>query len=237
MARMKEKVMTGPYSWLAVLLALAGSAAASAQAPAETANRETERREIIPEDLYFRGKLYVDWFRTATLDTESFGQLSNRVRLELGRRPGHGWRVAVDVRDRLATSGERENLENQFILYDAYLTYDEQESRLSASVGLMNLYDTAGIGTLLGGRLGYRLGPSLTVGGYGGLETNIYNLSPDPGYQKYGAFARYDGVDARSISLSYNTLRFAGNTERRSLSGRCTDFEGGSPFLPPLSYG
>ena len=194
---------------------------------ASTATRKTR----ISGSLQSTAKV---WFRTATLDTESFGQPSNRVRLELGRRPGHGWRVAVDVRDRLATSGEREN---QFILYDAYLTYDEQESRLSASVGQMNLYDTAGIGTLLGGRLGYRLGPSLTVGGYGGLETNIYNLSPDPGYQKFGAFARYDGVDARSISLSYNTLRFAGNTERRSLSGRCTDFEGGSPFLPALSYG
>jgi len=174
----------------------------------------TPRNEIRSEDLHLRGALYVDWFRAAYPGDVSSGQLSNRVKLEAGRRPGDGWRIRLDVRNRL-NRGARSS--NQLIVYDAYMMLDDKNKPLSLSLGQMNLYDSSGIGVLLGGLLGYRIGDALTVGGYGGLQPQIYDYSVDSSYQKFGAFARYDGVDAKSLTISYNTIRFAGQTERRFL--------------------
>ena len=166
------------------------------------------------KDLRLRGALYIDWFRMSFGDDASSGQLSSRVKLEAGQPPGDGWRARLDVRNRL-NHGARSS--NQLIVYDAYMMLDDKNKPFSLSFGQMNLYDSAGIGVLLGGLLGYRIGDALTVGGYGGLEPNLYGYSVDAGYQKFGAFARYDGVDARSLTVSYNTIRFAGQTERRFL--------------------
>ncbi len=176
-----------------------------------------------------RGALYIDWFRIRYGDTESTSQLSTRFKFQWGRRPGNGWRVRVDMRDRW-NPGDSDS--NQLLVYDAALVLDDRRKPWTLSLGQMNLYDSAGTGQLLGGLFGYRALEDWTIGGYGGLEPRIYTNSLDASYQKYGVFARYDGGNAQSATVSYNTLRFAGNTERQFLY-----LTGLAPFNQLVVYG
>ncbi len=58
----------------------------------------------------------------------------------------------------------------------------------------MNLYDTAGIGSLLGGMAGIKLGRDFLVGAFGGLESTPYISRLDAKYLKAGAFVRWLGA-------------------------------------------
>jgi hypothetical protein len=158
----------------------------------------------------------MDWFRSAYQDGLSTSQLSTRVRLDAGKRPGSGWRFFMDARHRYNGSSATTN---KLIVYDARVLYDEQSRALTLSLGQMNLYETAGVGQLAGGVLGVKMNPSWTFGGYGGLEPDIYSLSYDLQYLKYGAFAQYRGRSARSIAVSYNRLTYQGAAERQFLYG------------------
>ena len=164
------------------------------------------------KEFFLRGSYYADWFRTSYGDGVSSSQLSNRVKLEAGRRPGDGWRLLLDVRDRLDNGGA---LSNMLIVYDARLMYESRSNPFTFAAGQMGLYDTVGAGQLLGGVLGYRFRPGLTIGGYAGLEPEIYGPRVDTGYQKYGAYAQFYGSGATSASVSYNALRFDGMSERQ----------------------
>jgi len=164
------------------------------------------------KDFYWRGALYFDWFGAKYEGSDFFHQLSTRLRLEMVNRRGEGWTFLVDTRDRLRLSEKRGN---QFILYDACILFDKQGSPLFLSLGQMNLYDTAGIGQLLGGVIGYKIGRDLLLGGYGGLESSVYLNRLENDYQKYGVFARYQGNYGRRLSLSYNSLKYSGSTERQ----------------------
>ncbi|HLE68338.1 MAG TPA: hypothetical protein VJH87_01545 [Vicinamibacteria bacterium] len=167
-------------------------------------------------DSIFDGALYIDWFRSAYEDGVATSQLSTRVRLNAGNRPGRGWRFFMDARHRYNGSS---STTNKLIVYDARVLYDEASRPLSLSLGQMNLYETAGVGQLLGGVLGVKVNPSWTVGGYSGLEPDIYALSYDLDYLKYGVFTQYRGPNARSIAVSYNRLTYQGETERQFLYG------------------
>jgi len=172
---------------------------------------------LVDEDkteLDLRGSFYVDWFRAAYENDLIAGQLSNRWKMELGPRSGRAWRLHLDIRDRMATAGGKDN---QLIIYDAYLEMNDRAKSNSLTLGQMNLYDSAGVGTLLGGLISHRFSPAVTAGGYGGLVPRLYDYSVEPSYLKYGVFARYEGTDAASLSMSYNAVRFKGNTEREFL--------------------
>jgi hypothetical protein len=174
------------------------------------------RRKTADSDTMFDGTLYADWFRVVTNDGFTTGQLSNRVKLEAGKRPGLGWRVFVDGRHRYrATSASP----NRLLLYDARVIYDQAENPVTASFGQMNLYETAGVGQLAGGVLGVRVTPSWTIGGYTGLEPDIYAARYDLDYTKHGVFTQYRGSGARAASFSYNRVLFDGITEREFLYG------------------
>jgi hypothetical protein len=164
------------------------------------------------KEFYWRGALYFDWFGAKYEGNDFFHQLSTRLRLEMINRRGDGWTFLLDTRDRLRLSEKRGN---QVILYDARILFDKQDSPLFLSMGQMNLYDTAGIGQLMGGIVGYKIGRDLLFGGYGGLESSIYINRLENDYQKYGLFARYQGNFGRRLSLSYNALRYSGSTERQ----------------------
>jgi len=170
------------------------------------------RSQIPSDELFLRGSYSADWFRTSYGEGLSSSQLSNRLKLETGRRPGEGWRLVLDVRDRLDNGG---SLSNMLIVYDARLVYDESSNPLTFDGGQMGLYDTVGVGQLLGGILGYRVSPGVTVGGYAGLEPEIYGPHVDTGYQKYGAYTQFYGAGATSATVSYNALRFNGMSERQ----------------------
>lgn len=165
---------------------------------------------LAPETFYLRGAIYADWFRATYDNGLSTSQFSNRVRLEMGRPPGDGWRLFLDVRDRF----NKARGTNLLLVYDARLIYDEQSNPIELSLGQMNLYNSAGVGQLLGGVVGYQISPALTIGGYGGLQPNIYRLDVDPGYQKYGFYTQVRPTGAMTAALSYNRLRFDGETER-----------------------
>jgi hypothetical protein len=169
-----------------------------------------------PGDSIFDGALYIDWFRSAYQDGFSTSQLSTRVRLDAGKRPGTGWRFFMDARHRYNGSSETTN---KLIVYDARVLYDEASSPFNLSLGQMNLYETAGVGQLAGGVLGVKVNPSWTIGGYGGLEPDIYSLSYNLDYLKYGVFAQYRGPAARSIAVSYNRLTYQSAVERQFLYG------------------
>jgi hypothetical protein len=164
------------------------------------------------KDFYWRGAVYFDWFGAKYEGSDFFHQLSTRLRFEMINRRGDGWTFLLDTRDRLRLSEKRGN---QVILYDARILFDKQESPLFLSLGQMNLYDTAGIGQLMGGIVGYKIGRDLLFGGYGGLESSIYINRLENDYQKYGLFARYQGNFGKRLSLSFNTLRYSGSTERQ----------------------
>jgi hypothetical protein len=164
----------------------------------------------------FKGALYIDWFRTAYQDGVSTSQLSTRVRLDAGKRPGSGWRLFLDARHRY---NESSSTASKLIVYDARLIYDDGSKPFSLAMGQMNLYETAGVGQLAGAVLGVKISPSWSLGGYGGLEPDIYALTYDLDYLKYGVFAQYRGTNARSIAVSYNRLTYQGSSERGFLYG------------------
>lgn len=166
----------------------------------------------IQNDFYLRGALYFDWFGAKYEKSPFFHQLSTRLRLEMVNRRGEGWTVLLDTRDRLRLS---DNRRNQVILYDARVLFDKSGSPFFLSLGQMNLYDTAGIGQVLGGILGYKLGRDFLIGGYGGLESSIYVDRLENDYQKYGLFARFQGSYGRHFSLSFNQIMYSGATERQ----------------------
>lgn len=162
--------------------------------------------------FYQRGAVTLDWNGSRFSDGTLFNQVSVRFRFDLIDRPGQGWTLNFDVRDRL---GFRGAAANQAIVYSARLTFDKSGSPFYLSLGQMNLYDTAGIGQLLGGLAGIRLGRDFLVGAYGGLESSPYVSRLDAGYLKAGAFVRWLGAKGRSVSLSLNQLAYGGRTERR----------------------
>lgn len=165
-------------------------------------------------NFYWRGALYFDWFGAKYEGSDFFHQLSSRLKLEMVNRRGEGWTFLLDARNRLRLS---EEAGNQIILYDARVLFDRQGSPFFLSLGQMNLYDTAGIGQLMGGVVGYKISRDLLLGGYGGLESSIYVSRLENDYQKYGVFARYQGSFGRRFSLSFNHLRYAASTERQYL--------------------
>jgi hypothetical protein len=163
------------------------------------------------EKFYFRGRFYLDWYGSAYQDTNFYHQLSSRLKVELFSRRGEGWNLLIDTRNRTRLS---ERTSTHFILYDARINFDSADSPWYLSLGQMNLYDTAGIGLLMGGLVGYKPMKGLLLGGYAGLESSVYVNRTTGDYRKFGAFARYLGSQGKRFSLSYNHVRFSGETER-----------------------
>ncbi len=160
----------------------------------------------------YRATLYFDCYSTAFAQGGGgLTQLGTRIKFELAKAPSRSWRLLIDVRDRQNLA---ERSSNQILIYNLRLSYDSPSSPLYLSAGQMNLYDTAGIGQLLGSVVGWKIQSSLLVGGYAGLEQQIYARKFDTRYLKYGAFARFTGTKALSLSLSFNELRYSGRTER-----------------------
>jgi hypothetical protein len=162
--------------------------------------------------FFIRGTLYQDWMGIQSEDTDFYNRLSSRLKLTLLNKPGDGWAVCIDMRDRF-TLGEGGG--NRLIIYDARLSYDKLDKKFFFHLGQMNLYDTAGIGQLTGGVIGFRINKYLSLGGYAGLEPDIYNAEWDTDYNKYGFFVRYRGSGARQFSLSFNRIGFNNQTERQ----------------------
>jgi hypothetical protein len=162
--------------------------------------------------FFWQGALYQDWMGFKGEGDPLFSRLSTRLRGTFWNRPGDGWTVFFDVRNRFSSG---EGVENQLLVYDARLAYDSLKSRIFLSLGWMNLYDTAGIGQLAGIMAGYKFGRTFSAGAYGGLQTDIFSNKIDSLYQKFGVFARYIGPGARQFSLSYNLVRFDNLNERQ----------------------
>jgi hypothetical protein len=164
------------------------------------------------KEFYLRGAFYQDWLGIKYEGSDLYSRLSSRLKLTLWNKPGEGWTVFVDARNRYNLSFGNKN---RMIIYDARISYDRLKSALFFSFGQMNLYDTAVIGELTGGIIGYKLNKFLAVGGYAGLEPDIYNSRLDSEHNKFGFFFRYIGSGAKQFSLSFNRIGFAGQTERQ----------------------
>ena len=162
--------------------------------------------------FFWQSALYQDWMGFINGSDELFSRLSTRLNLIFWNRPGSGWTVFLDARNRFASG---EGAENRLLIYDAHLAFDSLRSNFIISLGQMNLYDTAGIGQLAGVMAGYKFGRYLAAGAYGGLANDIYSGKLSSAYQKYGLFARYLGPGARQFSLSYNQVRFDKQNERQ----------------------
>jgi hypothetical protein len=195
----KAGILIVAFSALAVLACLWGPASAQDAAA--------------PTPSYtYRATLYFDWYGTAFAQGGGgLNQLGTRIKFELAKAPSRSWTLLIDVRDRQNLA---ERSSNQVLLYNARLTFDSPSSPLYLSAGQMNLYDTAGIGQLLGSVVGWKIRSDLLFGGYAGLEQQVYARKFDTSYLKYGAFARFTGPKALSLSLSFNELRYSGRPER-----------------------
>ncbi|MFC2168133.1 carboxypeptidase-like regulatory domain-containing protein [Acidobacteriota bacterium] len=139
-------------------------------------------------------------------------QLSFRFKSELINKRGSGWNLLIDSRDRLRIGEEPDN---HVLLYDARVNFEKTGSPLYISLGQMNLYDTAGIGQLLGGALGIKLKTNTMIGAYAGLDSNAYINRIDSHFFKFGLFARYLGTKGKRILASFNQLSYSGSTERQ----------------------
>lgn len=166
--------------------------------------------------FYDKGTIYLDWTGARYPEGVYFNQVSTRIRFDLINPPGQGWTLRLDGRDRL---GIRARATNQVILYDARLTYDKPGSVFYLSIGQMNLYDTAGIGALLGAVAAVKIGPDFMAGAFGGLESTPYVERLESRYYKAGAFVRWLGAQGRTAGLTFNQLWFDGATERRFAYG------------------
>jgi hypothetical protein len=164
------------------------------------------------KEFYYRGGFYLDWYGAAYQESDFYHQLSSRLKIELFNRRGDGWNLLIDARNRTRLS---EKAKNHLILYDARINFERSSSPWYISFGQMNLYDTAGIGQLLGGLVGFKPKSGLLLGGYAGLESSVYVSRTDGDYRKYGVFARYLGSRGKRFSLSYNLVRYTGETERK----------------------
>ncbi len=165
-----------------------------------------------PKSTYFNGSFYLDWYSTRYQENDSFDQLSARIRLDLFNRPGSGWTLKLDGRNQLNLN---RNTNNRLILYDASLTYDRSGSPLYFSAGQLNLYDTGGIGQLLGGVIGFKPTNYLLLGGYAGLESNAYIKYIESDYWRLGFFGQYQGSLGKRLSFSLNQLRYSGISEKK----------------------
>ncbi len=166
------------------------------------------------DNLYVRGVFYLDWSGINYEGEQFFSQLGVRVNLEMLNRRGSGWTLKLNGRNRFQLSQEKRN---QVIFYDAYLSYEKAETPMYFAAGQMNLYDTAGIGQLLGGALGFKPTSNLLIGGYAGLESDVYINRLEKSHQKFGIFARYLGELGKRLSFSYNHIRYSGMTEQQYL--------------------
>ncbi|MCX6568569.1 MAG: hypothetical protein NT147_05915, partial [Candidatus Aminicenantes bacterium] len=72
--------------------------------------------------FYQKGTIYLDWNGSRYSDGTLFNQVSVRFRFDLINRPGQGWTLTLDARDRV---GIRAATTNQAILYNARLTFDK----------------------------------------------------------------------------------------------------------------
>lgn len=166
-------------------------------------------------DFYFKGVLYQDWMGLKGDDTELYNRLSSRLKLTFWNRPGDGWTADFDIRNRYTFSDKGDN---QLIIYDAKISFKSMKSKFFLSIGQMNLYDVSGIGELAGILAGYKPLKNISVGGYYGIEPDIYGSGIDTKYRKFGGFIKYLGPGARQASISFNNLSFDGKTERQYLS-------------------
>ena len=164
------------------------------------------------ERPYFRGGLYLDWFGAKYEGTDLASRFSLRLKGEFLNRRGEGWNLLLDTRDRLRLGDEPAN---HVLLYDARLSFEREGSPWYLALGQMNLYDTAGIGQLLGGVVGFRLPSDILVGGYAGMESSVYIRRVSHDYSKFGVFARWLGSLGRRISLSFNQTHYSGEVERK----------------------
>ncbi len=163
-------------------------------------------------DFYFKGVYYQDWMAVKGDDADMYNRLSSRFKLIFWNRPGDGWTASIDLRNRYTLNNKGGN---QFVLYDAKILFSSMKSKFFLSIGQMNLYDMAGIGELTGIAGGYKPIKNVSLGGYYGMEPDIYNFRIDSEYRKYGAFLQYLGPGAKKVSVSYNNLSFEGETERQ----------------------
>jgi len=166
------------------------------------------------KNIYFSGSFYLDWYGARYQQTDSIDQLSARIRFDLFNRPGSGWTLKLDGRNQLNLN---RNTDNRVILYDASLTYDKTGSPLYFSAGQLNLYDTGGIGQLLGGVIGYRPSKFFLIGGYAGLESNVYIKYMESDYWRFGFFGQYQGKLGKRLSISFNQIQYSGVSEKKYL--------------------
>ena len=167
------------------------------------------------DSFYIKGRFYQDWMGLKGDEINMYNRISSRLKLTFWNKPGDGWTADIDVRNRY-TFGDKGD--NQLIIYDAKISFESLKSKFFLSVGQMNLYDISGIGELMGVLGGFKPLRNVSIGGYYGIEPDIYNSKLDPVYKKYGGFVKYLGPGAKRVSISFNNLSFDGMIERQYLS-------------------
>lgn len=163
-------------------------------------------------DVIVYGKVYLDWVGMKDTDSDFYNRVSGRLKLTLFNRQGDGWTLSCDLRNRYVLNQEGGNF---LVIYNLNLSFDDLKVPWFVSAGFMNLYDSAGIGQLLGIRGGIRINRNVSMGTYLGLEPAFYDIEFQWDYQKYGVFLIYNGEGARHFSLSFNHLQYDGETERQ----------------------
>ncbi len=149
-------------------------------------------------------------------DTRSFAELSTAFSYQLPDMDERGADYGIDVRYATFRGVSRPD---RVSLYEAFAG-----ARLAGGtrfrIGHVWLNDLGSLGSLAGGLFEYRQprarpeGGRFRAGAFAGLEPNILDTGYAPHVKKYGAYAGFDGANARRHSAGYVLVRNGPLTER-----------------------
>jgi hypothetical protein len=155
-------------------------------------------------------------------DTGNFnsGELVTTFTYGLPERAGNGVEYGVDMRHSQPTSSSRDS---RFSVYDSYVGARFKGGAMRVRAGQMWLTDLGALGAVAGGLFEYRKSSAssrnqLRIGGFGGIEPDMYQAGYVEGVRKYGGYAVLEGAAGRRHVAGFIRVDHGGLAERSVIS-------------------
>jgi hypothetical protein len=202
-----------PHHPIRLAVAIALSAACLAAAVPAAAQTSTSPR------AWGRVSFFSNVSRISPDGTPSIttSNLVTAVTLQLPDGEGNGMEYGLDMRHSAYSGPGRDP---RVSVYDGYVGQRLAGGHLRVRVGQMWLTDLGALGSVGGGLVEYRQGPTLSaagrlrVGAFVGAEPESYSLGYVAGIRKIGAYAALDGKAGRRHVVGYVRLSHSGLVER-----------------------
>ncbi len=157
-----------------------------------------------------------------TTDTGSYnsGEFVTTVTYGLTDRTANGVEYGVDMRYAQPTVAGRDA---RLSVYDSYVGGRFNGGAMRVRAGQMWLTDLGALGAVAGGLFEYQkksisAAGRLRVGGFGGIEPDMYQVGYTPGVRKYGGYAVLEGGAGRRHVAGFVRIDHSGLAERSVMS-------------------